>query len=147
MNWQQIEDITGKELIHGPVIDFLKESLIRGHKITLHGHTHTKVCDMDKHEIKARLMEGKKILEDIFGIVIEYFVPPFNANSTRLMEACEELRLKILCRQGGRLEKSVRENLKIDKFDFVWYHYWRFYNSDITPEMLDKYLCQHLQQS
>jgi GT2 family glycosyltransferase len=143
-NWWSEEEclaMTGIEPItNNPIIiSFLKESLDRGHQISLHGHTHTKIAEYPIGEIFEKIREGKKLLEETFGIEIKHYVSPFNQDNEKIRKVCDALKLKFIDGSGDQLEDCVRKNIPADK-DFAWYHYWRFYQGGLTPQMLDEYL-------
>jgi peptidoglycan/xylan/chitin deacetylase (PgdA/CDA1 family) len=138
LNFKEIEDIVGREPIHGPIVDFLKESVERGHLISLHGHTHTKISsEMTRDEIYRRLKEGKELLEKTLNTKIYFYVAPFNDFSQDTVDVCDELGLILLDASGDILEDRLKDDKEMYG-PFCWYHYW-----SIDTDLLDKYLGDH----
>lgn len=133
--WTGFEPITNNQ----EVVDFIKESLERGHQIILHGHTHTRIAEYDLKEVFDKLLLGKRLLEHEFGVKIQYYASPFNQKNDKIEKVCKTLGLELLDGSGDQLEKCVKEGLPL-KENFCWYHNWRFYQGGLTVEMLDRYL-------
>lgn len=135
MPLDEIENICGLIPIgsNTELVDFLKESISRGHKISLHGWQHTRVTDYEN--IKQRIFEAKLYLENLLDKV-QYFVPPFNHYDQKVVMACFENDLTVSI-GGGQLEKLIEQNL-YEPHNMFWYHYWRLSSNELD-EWLTKY--------
>jgi polysaccharide deacetylase family protein (PEP-CTERM system associated) len=56
--------------------ELLRRIAEAGHRIGLHGWTHTRACDLDEATFRASLAAGKAALEDIAGVAVEGFRAP-----------------------------------------------------------------------
>ena len=139
LSYDFINTLTGDEPLKGKAVDFLMESVLRGHSIILHGHTHSKVSLLQKKQIYDLVKEGKEFLEDKFGVEIKYYAPPFNMTSEWLYEECEKLGLQVIHNNGDQLERFVLED-KPPSAIFAWYHYWRFFRDPLSPNKLAAWL-------
>jgi len=54
-----------------------------GHEVGLHGIDHARLTSMRPGEAKRRTLEGKKRLEDLLGVPVRYFRPPYGAQTRR----------------------------------------------------------------
>jgi len=133
MPLETLEGLLGTEFIgtNLELVRFLHESISRGHQISLHGWSHTRVTDYDDKE--ERIARAKEYVENLFGTKVQYFVPPFNHYNQHVVTACQNLGLPISI-GGGQLEEFVKRNLHAPH-DMYWYHYWR-----LNPEELDQWL-------
>lgn len=149
MPLENLNDYLGKEPVYTnhKVDEFIKESLKKGHKISLHGWTHTRIALYTYEEQKYHIEKAKKMLEDYYGVWIEYFVPPYNNYNDSTIRVCKELGMKILAGNENQLEWLVRDNNNFTKDEHCWYHAWRFYLNGLTPNKLREYLCRQLGKS
>jgi peptidoglycan/xylan/chitin deacetylase (PgdA/CDA1 family) len=140
-----LERFLGTKLVYEDekVDEFIKNSLAKGHTISLHGWQHTKIAKYSYKDQLDNISSAKKLLEDRYKVEIKYFVPPFNNYNSATQEACSKLGLKILGTSENQLERAVREDLKLPDNDFTWYHAWRFYQNGLTPEKLKDYLTKY----
>lgn len=137
MPLEELEKRLGDKLLetNPAVVAFLKESLARGHKISMHGWQHTRVTDYP--DVQDRIAKAKQYLEGLLDAQIEYFVPPFNHYNQRVLEACRNLGLPVSI-GGGQLEKLVDED-RFENHQMYWYHFWR-----LDEERLDAWLTHFL---
>jgi len=108
---------------------FIKESLQRGHSISLHGWIHTDVVRYSYVDQLNHIKEARDILENAYQTTIKYFVPPFNSYSDETVRACYQLGLQILGANNNQLEWLVRDNCDFTGDPYCWYHAWRFTES------------------
>jgi len=52
-----------------------------GHEVALHGDDHTRITTIPLKELARRLRDAKAELEDISGVRVNYFRPPYGAQS------------------------------------------------------------------
>jgi peptidoglycan/xylan/chitin deacetylase (PgdA/CDA1 family) len=143
MSLDELSEVVGHELIHGEIVDFLKEALTKGHQIALHGCNHIRISDeLTRDEILERLTVGKRALEDIFDIEIKYYVAPFNNISDNTRSVCEELGMELLDGTSELLFNRIIDNNTINT-QVCQYHYYELYMGGRSPELLDKYLEEH----
>lgn len=142
---EQIDKMLGNSPIteNKEVCDFLEESLKRGHQIMLHGWKHTRIGDYDQEYIDDKLAMGRGFLEKKFRTKIRYLAAPFNQSNDKIERACQKLQVKFLWNDGDALEQCVREGKPVTT-DFTWYHYWRFFRGDLSPEKLEQWLKSQL---
>lgn len=119
------------------VCDFIKHSLKRGHRISMHGWRHTRITDYSENELLANIKEGKDFLEDTFDTCITHFIAPFNHYDDRVIKVCEKLDLELSI-GGLQLEKAVENDIEPSEAMW-WYHYWR-----LDAERLEKWLTHFL---
>jgi len=141
LSLQEVLELTGEEPItnNKEVMDFLKESLSKGHSICLHGHTHTRIQEYKPIAIAVALADGKAMLEQELNCKVKYYASPFNSVNAELMEIVYRLGMRLLDGSGDQLESNVRSNLPPEQY-FMWYHFWRFYTDDLSVGKLNKYL-------
>lgn len=136
---ETLDGLLGNEKIeeNPEVIQFLKESISKGHQIGLHGFTHTRI--FQQADWKERIKEGKEYLESLFPINIRYFSAPFNYFTPEVKEYVESLGMKMMGPEGDLLEQCVIDNTKLQN-TVAWYHTWRFYhNPNLSPVKLSKW--------
>ncbi len=56
--------------------DLLRSICAKGHKISLHGMSHRRVFEMNRATFRARIVDGRKALEDITGVAVRGFRAP-----------------------------------------------------------------------
>jgi peptidoglycan/xylan/chitin deacetylase (PgdA/CDA1 family) len=122
--------------------EFIRDSLKRGHEITLHGWNHVLVTDYSLKEQILNIRIAKEFLEDTFGVRIEYFVPPFNSYEDDTITACKENNLHILGRNMNQLEWLVDKDDDFTGDDHCWYHAWRFEDANKLRQWLLKHYNQ-----
>lgn len=123
-------------------VEFIKESLERGHSISLHGWKHTIITREPDQADKIKYY--KNMLEYYFKTEIAYFVPPFNFCDAETERACDEAGLVLLGPSQNQLEWAVGGKVEIyGNIPYCWYHAWRFFMDGLTPEKLDNYLRRH----
>ena len=86
--------------------NLLKDFVPRHAEIALHGYSHQTVTRwsnllefgdrVTRRRQVERLRDGKAFLEDLFGVRVDTFVPPWNEYGLTTLEALEEAGLKIL---------------------------------------------------
>lgn len=83
----------------------------------------------DYHTLKAKTKEGKKYLEDIFGIKIKNFVPPSNQISKEGIRAIIDNKLNL----SGLIGKTYNRELTLrGLFSFIDRIFWKIRYKDIT---------------
>ena len=100
-----------------------------GISIQLHCEEH--FPHTDNQRSRDSILNGKKTIEDVFGISPVYWFPPWNKSTEGLAEYCKEIGLiakpiKISLDQYMRVEGAVKE-------DVINFHYWH------EPEVNDLY--------
>jgi predicted deacetylase len=90
--------------------DILKNSIADGIiEVALHGYSHQTISSKQRTEFSGldfksqldRLSKGKKYLEDMIGIPIQIFVPPFNQYDKNTLLALEELNFTTISAYKG----------------------------------------------
>ncbi len=90
--------------------DILKNSIRDGIiDVALHGYSHqtistkkrTEFSGLDYKSQKDRLSKGKKFLEEMIGVPIQIFVPPFNQYDKNTIRALEELKFSTISAYKG----------------------------------------------
>lgn len=67
------------------VKDKLKEYIVSGHDLALHGYDHTAPIEMENGEFRRKTQEAKEKLERLFGITVKgYRAPYFSLDNSRL---------------------------------------------------------------
>jgi peptidoglycan/xylan/chitin deacetylase (PgdA/CDA1 family) len=126
---------------------FIKESLAKGHSISLHGWIHAQITNYSFSEILENLTKAKNALEEHYGVKIKHFIPPFNTLDSNGIRACDKLGMEYWGYNGNQLEILVETGEKLRKLDYCWYHAWRFFEGQLTLNKLKDYLCQQQQNS
>lgn len=145
---QELIDITGGGTVKDDEMadKFIRESIERGHEITLHGWTHVLITQYTKEEQFKNIKKARDFLESEYGVKIKYFVPPFNSYDDNTLSVCSELGLQILGRNKSQLEWLVIDNNEIMD-EHCWYHAWRFFEGQLTPNKLKLWLQARNNQS
>lgn len=87
-------------------------------ELCLHGWAHDKYHTWQTKEIINILDLAKKQIENIFEVNVKTYIPPWNKVSAQVIEACDELSLKI--DQSPAI--LYHQNPKLCKH--VHFHYW-----------------------
>ena len=136
------DELTGFNYVSddGDVSTFIRDSIKRGHSISLHGWRHINIANYGYDEQYDKIKRAKGFLEDIYGQKIEYFIPPYNSYNKYTVLICKRLGMKILDYGGNQLEKLVEKNKLPIKTDYNWYHAWRFFEGNLTIDKLRLWL-------
>ena len=96
LDWEVGSDIPLRRLSRERA-NILKELLPHGVEIAMHGYTHQTVTRwsglaefgdaVSLQRQTERLLDGKKLLEDLFGSEIAWFIPPWNSYSSTTLQA------------------------------------------------------------
>ncbi len=73
--------------------DMVKKITKRGHEIGTHSKTHPKMSTLSKSQIEEELLSSKRAIEEITGIPVELFRPPFGDYDNEVISTCNELKL------------------------------------------------------
>jgi len=115
---------------------FLDENIRKKVKTEIRDNVIIPECAYMKEDEMGLLREGKKILEDVFGIRIRTFVPPGNALSSRAAEVIDSLGMDI----SGTITNKF--NRRIDKYSiniFLKKAFWRISGHDYSYPYIMKY--------
>lgn len=146
MELENLENQLGEVLIESnpDVVQFLKDSIAKGHSVSLHGWKHTTICAYTYEGQKRYISLAKSYLEKLLDTKITHFVAPFNNFNEDTIRICRELSLTLLPGSSNQLEWLVRDDYPFTADDFCWYHYWRFFDGVLTPERLEEWLNKYL---
>lgn len=145
MPLSELENIIGDKPLSSnqKVVQFLKDSIGRGHGVSMHGWKHTRVTDYEPEEQLERMLIAKSYLEELLETEVQYFVPPFNHYNRETIMVCETANLP-MSQGGGQLEKLIDEE-RFEPHSMYWYHYYRFFTTPgLSLERLDDWLTRLL---
>lgn len=116
------------------LVEFLREKIKEGKIcIMLHGYSHKDYQNGYEFEVGdnlySKVKEGKKYLEEIFGIEIKTFVPPHNSLSKEGFKAVIRNNLNIANVHSFRLSKRPFSLNNVIPFLKQKYYIWRYKNS------------------
>jgi peptidoglycan/xylan/chitin deacetylase (PgdA/CDA1 family) len=74
----------------------LEETAARGHEIALHGLDHTRLTTLPVAEALNRTARAKTAIEDLVGVTLRWFRPPYGAQSVRLYVGLRRLGLDVI---------------------------------------------------
>ena len=63
--------------------ELARRVVAEGHEVGLHGIDHSRLTSMPIAEVRRRTSEGKRRLEDLVGVPVRYFRPPYGAQNKR----------------------------------------------------------------
>ena len=86
------DELTGFESVTEDIkVDrFIRDSIKRGHSISLHGWRHINVANVGYDEQYAHIKEAKEFLEETYGQKIWHFIPPYNSYNKYTVLVCED---------------------------------------------------------
>jgi peptidoglycan/xylan/chitin deacetylase (PgdA/CDA1 family) len=100
--------------------DILKNAIGNGSiEVALHGYSHQTISTLERTEFSGlnykdqvnKLSKGKKFLEDLIGVPINIFVPPFNQYDLNTLKALEELKFTTISAfKGGPVAGNSKLN-------------------------------------
>jgi peptidoglycan/xylan/chitin deacetylase (PgdA/CDA1 family) len=61
----------------------VREVVEAGHEVGLHGLDHVRLTNLPAVEVRRRTMDGKAELEDLLGLPVRWFRPPYGAQQPR----------------------------------------------------------------
>ena len=61
--------------------DLVRAVVEAGHEVGLHGLDHRRLTTIDRHEVRRSLVVSKARLEEIAGVTVRWFRPPFGSQS------------------------------------------------------------------
>jgi len=74
----------------------VQEIVTRGHEIALHGDDHTRLTTLSTLEVSRRITRAKGVVEDIAGVSVRWFRPPFGAQSVPIYLALRRAGLQVV---------------------------------------------------
>lgn len=91
------------------LVEFLREKIAQNHVyLTMHGYSHKDEADGFEFEagqdLERKVAEGKRYLEQVFGVPIKVFVPPHNALSCEGFKAVVNNGLNLCGSAGARVQ-------------------------------------------
>ena len=67
--------------------DLVTEMLAAGHEVALHGADHSRLTEMDPEGLPAVLTAARSELEDLAGVAVRWFRPPYGSQSPATWQA------------------------------------------------------------